>query len=87
MMNTGKMMNTENFGSTRTPDPGGEYLTCWQCGQEFLFSSREQKKYLQRGFDPPRRCPDCRKHRSRLSSEQEWSPRQRKSRGDDFFDE
>lgn len=38
-------------------------LTCQDCGKEFPFSAGEQKFYEQKGFDPPKRCPDCRKKR------------------------
>jgi CxxC-x17-CxxC domain-containing protein len=38
-------------------------LTCQECGQEFPFSSGEQKFFEEKGFEPPKRCPDCRKKR------------------------
>jgi hypothetical protein len=44
-----------------------EYLCCIQCEQEFEFTPAEQDLYRQRGFDAPRRCPACRKHKSRTS--------------------
>ena len=41
------------------------YLTCIQCEAPFEFSVNEQKLYIDRGFDAPRRCPLCRKHKSK----------------------
>lgn len=38
-------------------------LACQDCGQEFAFSAGEQKFYQEKGFDPPKRCPNCRKKR------------------------
>lgn len=40
-------------------------LTCIQCEEDFEFSSDEQKKYHQRGFDPPLRCSICRKNKDK----------------------
>ena len=41
------------------------YLTCIQCDAPFEFSDNEQGFYRDRGFDTPRRCPVCRKHKSK----------------------
>jgi CxxC-x17-CxxC domain-containing protein len=38
-------------------------LTCADCGQEFVFTAREQDFYAQKGFTEPRRCPSCRQSR------------------------
>ena len=38
-------------------------LTCADCGQEFVFSGREQEFYATRGFTEPRRCGSCRASR------------------------
>ena len=41
--------------------PSDWTLTCRDCGQQFVFTAREQEYYASRGFDiPPSRCPDCR---------------------------
>ena len=44
-----------------------QMLECVQCNEPFSFTTDEQEKYFNMGFDPPKRCPDCRKNRSRLS--------------------
>jgi len=38
-------------------------LTCADCGQEFVFSAREQEFYATRQFSDPRRCGSCRASR------------------------
>ena len=46
-----------------------ETLSCIQCGREFDFSPEDQQRYAHRGFDLPRRCPACRKHKARGASD------------------
>lgn len=38
-------------------------IKCQDCGQEFIFSSNEQKFYEEKGFVPPKRCKKCRNAR------------------------
>lgn len=41
---------------------------CCDCGDEFVWEKGEQLFYEQKGFPPPKRCPDCRrelKHKKR----------------------
>jgi len=38
-------------------------LTCADCGQEFVFTAREQEFYATRQFTEPRRCGSCRASR------------------------
>jgi len=47
-------------------------LVCTDCGVEFIFSTREQEFYEQKGFiSPPKRCRSCRNiRRSRSSPDQ-----------------
>ncbi|MHC4459413.1 MAG: zinc-ribbon domain containing protein [Planctomycetota bacterium] len=40
-------------------------LTCVDCGNKFNFSTEEQEFYIQRGFQEPKRCKDCRDKRKR----------------------
>jgi len=35
-------------------------VTCRDCERPFLFSAGEQKFYQSKGFQPPKRCKDCR---------------------------
>ena len=44
-------------------------LVCRDCGQEFVFSAREQEFYAEKGFqNEPGRCPSCRQARKQSSS-------------------
>lgn len=37
------------------------YLTCRDCGCEFVFTASEQEFFAEKGFtNDPGRCPDCR---------------------------
>jgi CxxC-x17-CxxC domain-containing protein len=37
-------------------------LKCVDCGQDFVFTAREQDFYAEKGFqNEPKRCPDCRR--------------------------
>ena len=57
-------------------------LTCIQCGSPFVVTGEEQEKLSNRGFDIPKRCPDCRKNKSKISgSLEDWEPRGRKRQG------
>jgi DNA replicative helicase MCM subunit Mcm2 (Cdc46/Mcm family) len=35
-------------------------LTCADCGREFAFSAEEQRFFREKGFEPPKRCKECR---------------------------
>ena len=37
-----------------------EYLTCSDCQTEFEFSDRDKQYYEDKGYNPPKRCRDCR---------------------------
>ena len=45
-----------------------QILDCVQCSEPFLFTTDEQQRYIGMGFDPPKRCPYCRKNRSNLTT-------------------
>ncbi|MEW5914027.1 MAG: zinc-ribbon domain containing protein [Thermodesulfobacteriota bacterium] len=55
-----------------------KHLICEQCGGEFVFSEQEQERHARKGFDPPRRCPDCRRKRTKLDGSGSWEPRRRR---------
>lgn len=38
-------------------------LTCADCGNNFLFSATDQEFYASRGYQNPKRCPECREQR------------------------
>ncbi|NLK51801.1 MAG: zinc-binding protein [Syntrophomonadaceae bacterium] len=45
-----------------------KYLSCRDCGNEFVFSASEQEFYAEKGFtNEPGRCPECRAARKAQS--------------------
>ena len=40
-----------------------QQIECVECGRTFVWSAGEQRFYAERGFQPPKHCPDCRAHR------------------------
>lgn len=35
-------------------------LTCGDCGQQFTWPAAEQAFFNEKGFEPPKRCKECR---------------------------
>ena len=46
-------------------------IPCIQCGAEFEFSIADQLRYRKMNFDDPKRCPGCRKKKSKPTSVQD----------------
>ncbi len=41
-------------------------IKCKECGEDFIFTRREQEFYKSKGFnDAPKRCYECRKNRKK----------------------
>ncbi len=38
-------------------------LTCVECNLEFTFTADDQEFHAQKGYQDPKRCPDCRQAR------------------------
>lgn len=38
-------------------------LTCQDCGQSFEFTAEEQQFFAEKGFQDPKRCPNCRRQK------------------------
>ena len=36
---------------------------CIDCGNEFIITPAEQKFYIKKGYELPKRCNDCRNHK------------------------
>jgi CxxC-x17-CxxC domain-containing protein len=50
-----------------------KFLTCVQCGAEFVFSASGQKFFESQGFTEPKRCHSCRPKLDRDGrSKPEW---------------
>ena len=46
-------------------------LTCADCGREFTFSAEEQAFFREKGFNPPKRCKECRKAKKEQRGDRE----------------
>ena len=44
-------------------------ITCRECGTEFLFTESENKFYLEKGFEIPKRCKECRRNARKRRNE------------------
>lgn len=55
-------------------------ITCIQCGNQFILTINEQERLLARGFSFPKRCPECRKHKSHNARDEreEWDQMQKR---------
>lgn len=42
------------------------WVVCVQCDDEFEFTIADQVRYARKGFEAPKRCPICRKHKSKV---------------------
>lgn len=49
-------------------------IECRDCGNQFVFSAREQEFFAEKGFQEPKRCKHCRD--SRKSAKRERNQRQ-----------
>ena len=49
--------------------------TCRNCGASFPFTEGEQAFYLERGYQPPAYCPDCRDMRRAVAKESQLKQR------------
>lgn len=53
-------------------------LTCQDCGQIFVFTERDQEFFSSKGFQDPKRCPDCRRARKNQRDGGGYGDRQRR---------
>jgi hypothetical protein len=42
-------------------------IFCIQCNRLFVLTAAELRRFSSRGFNVPRRCPECRKHKTKLA--------------------
>ncbi len=54
-----------------------QIIHCIQCDNPFTFTVSEQKRVNSQGFDAPKRCPECRKHKQKSVN----SEKRRRKRG------
>jgi len=48
-----------------------ETLRCADCGKEFIWEAEEQEYFREQGFDPPKRCQDCRRANKQRRAERD----------------
>ncbi len=57
-------------------------IICVQCQSPFIFGVAEQERFLARGFDAPKRCPECRERKSRTpETNKRWKEKGRHRHG------
>ena len=56
---------------------------CIQCGSFFMIKAAEYGRIRNKGFDLPKRCPDCRKNKKKVNTL--TSKRRQRDQEDSFF--
>lgn len=59
-------------------------IECIQCAAEFEFSVQDQRRYAQKGYDEPLRCPECRKRKSGIIREIDFGSRKNRKKNHNF---
>lgn len=63
-------------------------IQCIQCNRIFVFPAEQRKQFMIRGFDPPTRCPECRKRKAKMGQAAEEGTRKRnRNRKQDLWKE
>jgi CxxC-x17-CxxC domain-containing protein len=62
-------------GEPELSSVGDQIRTCRNCGAVFPFTEGEQAFYLERGYQPPAYCPDCRDLRRATARQSDLAPR------------
>ena len=55
-------------------------IDCIQCNQPFDFDADEQAYFQQRGYDTPKRCPACRRNKTKEDPQQQWQRHREKKK-------
>jgi hypothetical protein len=42
---------------------GDALITCSDCGEPFLYTAGQRKRYISKGYSDPKRCKTCRDRR------------------------
>ena len=65
---------------------------CFQCEKQFIITVKEQQRYDAMGFDYPKRCPECRRHKQKITVKNEKEKKKgrkhggRRENGSDYDD-
>jgi len=46
----------------------GVTITCSWCKKDFSFAGKDQVYYQSKGFDPPKKCKDCRDKKKQIAA-------------------
>ncbi len=57
-------------------------IRCIQCGDEFVFTASEQRRYRTRNFSIPRRCMECRRKKAKLGDNGDHTSKNRRRKGE-----
>jgi DNA-directed RNA polymerase subunit RPC12/RpoP len=61
-------------------------ISCIQCGADFKFSVSDQIRHREMNFDDPKRCPDCRKRKSKPTRSRDKKFNHRKRSGQIMYE-
>ena len=61
-------------------------INCIQCETDFEFSIEDQIRHMEMSFDDPKRCPDCRKKKSRSTGPRNKKFNHRKRSDQSIYD-
>ena len=64
-----------------------EPIVCIQCGDEFELTGTNREKLTLRGFDLPKRCPECRKKKSKFMADESTQRRGKKKHYHQKYDQ
>ncbi|MFH1487538.1 MAG: zinc-ribbon domain containing protein [Pseudomonadota bacterium] len=56
-------------------------IFCFQCEKQFIFTVKERQHYDAHGFDYPKRCPECRKHKQKINDKIEKEKKKGRKHG------
>lgn len=59
------MRNSQQIGSSTLED---RTITCTECGNDFVWTAKDQDFYRRKGFQQPKRCQDCRKKKQQATA-------------------
>ena len=54
---------------SRESDSTNNQLECVECSQKYTFSEEQQKEYAAKGYQTPKRCPQCRQNRRKRNND------------------
>jgi len=59
-------------------------IYCVQCDNPFTFTVDDQKRLNSLGFDEPKRCPECRRHKQKSANSENRRNKRGRKRYEDW---